>query len=137
MIIGGPNQRTDYHDDPSEEFFYQIEGDMVLRILEEPGAPPVDVPIRAGEIFLLPPHVRHSPQRPVPGSVGLVIEAPRPPGAKDGFEWYCPKCHALVYRTEVLLKSIVNDLPPLFAKFYEDESARRCRSCGTMHPGRA
>ena len=67
MVIGGPNQRTDYHDDPSEEFFYQIEGDMVLRVLEEAGKPPVDVGIRAGEIFLLPPHVRHSPQRPVPG----------------------------------------------------------------------
>jgi 3-hydroxyanthranilate 3,4-dioxygenase len=136
MVIGGPNRRTDYHDDPSEEFFYQIEGDMVLRIMEEAGKPPVDVEIRAGEIFLLPPHVRHSPQRPVPGSIGLVIEAPRPPGAKDGFEWYCPKCHELVYRTEVVLKSIVDDLPPLFEKFYGDEAARRCRNCGTIHPGR-
>jgi 3-hydroxyanthranilate 3,4-dioxygenase len=136
MVIGGPNQRTDYHDDPSEEFFYQIEGDMVLRVMEEAGRPPVDVEIRAGEIFLLPPHVRHSPQRPVPGSIGLVIEAPRPPGAKDGFEWYCPNCHDLVYRTEVILKSIVEDLPPLFEKFYRDETARRCRSCGTVHPGK-
>ena len=135
MVIGGPNRRADYHDDPSEEFFYQIEGDMVLRIMEEAGKPPVDVPIRSGEIFLLPPHVRHSPQRPAPGSVGLVIEAPRSPGAKDGFEWYCPKCHSLIHRAEVLVKSIVDDLPPLFEKFYADESARRCRSCGTIHPG--
>jgi 3-hydroxyanthranilate 3,4-dioxygenase len=65
-----------------------------------------------------------------------VIEAPRPPGAKDGFEWYCPKCHELVYRTEVVLKSIVDDLPPLFEKFYQDETARRCRNCGTVHPGK-
>ncbi len=136
MIIGGPNQRTDYHDDPSEEFFYQIEGDMVLRVMEEAGKPPVDVPIREGEIFLLPPHVRHSPQRPVPGSIGLVIEAPRPKAAKDGFEWYCLKCHHLVYRTEVLLKSIVDDLPPLFDAFYQDESKRRCRNCGEVHPGK-
>jgi len=136
MVIGGPNQRTDYHDDPSEEFFYQVEGDMVLRVMEEAGKPPVDVPIRAGEIFLLPPHVRHSPQRPVPGSIGLVIEAPRPPGAKDGFEWYCLKCHDLVYRTELVLKSIVEDLPPLFEKFYQDEAARRCRNCGVVHPGK-
>jgi 3-hydroxyanthranilate 3,4-dioxygenase len=136
MIIGGPNQRTDYHDDASEEFFYQIEGDMTLRVMEEPGKPPVDVPIREGEIFLLPPHVRHSPQRPVPGSIGLVIEAPRPPGAKDGFEWYCLECHHLVYRTEVLLKSIVLDLPPLFEVFYNDESKRRCGKCGAVHPGK-
>lgn len=136
MVIGGPNQRTDYHDDPSEEFFYQIEGDMVLRVMEEAGKPPIDVAIRAGEIFLLPPHVRHSPQRPMPGSIGLVIEAPRPPGAKDGFEWYCLKCHELVYRTEVVLKSIVFDLPPLFERFYADEAARCCRNCGVVHPGK-
>lgn len=136
MVIGGPNQRTDYHDDPSEEFFYQIEGDMTLRVMEEAGKAPIDVPIRAGEIFLLPKHVRHSPQRPVPGSIGLVIEAPRPAGAKDGFEWYCPKCHALVHRVELVLKSIVDDLPPLFESFYRDETARRCRGCGSLHPGK-
>lgn len=136
MVIGGPNQRTDYHDDPSEEFFYQIEGDMTLRVMEQPGKPPVDVPIRAGEIFLLPSHVRHSPQRPVPESIGLVIEAPRPPGARDGFEWYCPRCHELVHRTELVLTNIVTELPPLFEKFYRDESARRCRECGTIHPGK-
>ncbi len=136
MVIGGPNQRTDYHDDPSEEFFYQIEGDMVLRIMEEAGKPPVDVPIRAGEIFLLPSHVRHSPQRPVPGSIGLVIEAPRPPGAKDAFEWYCLSCHQIVYRTELVLRNIVTDLPPLFENFYTDQAARRCRNCGVVHPGK-
>ena len=134
-VVGGPNQRTDYHDDPYEEFFWQFKGNAFLRFVES--GERYEIPLREGDIFLLPPHVRHSPQRPVPGSVGLVIEAPRAPGAKDAFEWYCPKCHALVYRTEVLLKSIVDDLPPLFAKFYQDESARRCRSCGTIHPGRA
>lgn len=136
MVIGGPNQRTDYHDDPAEEFFYQIQGDMTLRVIEEPGQPPSDVPIRAGEIFLLPTHVRHSPQRPVPGSIGLVIEAPRPPGSKDGFEWYCFKCHQLVHRSEVILKSIVEDLPPLFERFYQNENLRVCPNCGEMHPGK-
>ena len=132
-LVGGPNQRTDYHDDPLEEFFYQLEGDMVLRIMEEGG--PRDMPIRAGEVFLLPPHVRHSPQRPA-GSVGIVIEYRRPPGAVDGFEWYCLACHARVYRVEVQLVSIVRDLPPLFEKFYGDASLRKCPSCGAMHPGR-
>jgi 3-hydroxyanthranilate 3,4-dioxygenase len=135
MVIGGPNQRTDYHDDSAEEFFYQLEGDMVLRVMEEAGKPPRDIAIRAGEIFLLPGHVRHSPQRPA-GSIGLVIEAPRAPGAVDGFEWYCLRCHALVYRTEVVLKSIVKDLPPLFDRFYAEEKLRVCRSCGALHPGK-
>ncbi|MCG8690078.1 MAG: 3-hydroxyanthranilate 3,4-dioxygenase, partial [Minwuiales bacterium] len=77
MVIGGPNVRTDYHDDPGEELFFQVEGDMVLRVIE--GGRPVDVPIREGELLLLPPHVRHSPQRPA-GTVGLVVERVRLPG---------------------------------------------------------
>ncbi|MEX0729640.1 MAG: 3-hydroxyanthranilate 3,4-dioxygenase [Aquisalimonadaceae bacterium] len=134
-VVGGPNQRNDYHDDPVEEFFYQLEGDMILRVMEEEGKPPRDIPIRAGEIFMLPAHVRHSPQRPVPGSVGLVVEPKRPPGVKDAFEWYCPSCHKLVHRAELLLESIVRDLPPVFAKFRGDDALRTCSHCGTVHPG--
>jgi 3-hydroxyanthranilate 3,4-dioxygenase len=133
-VVGGPNQRTDYHDDPFEEFFYQLKGNMVLRLLED--GRPRDMPIREGDIFLLPPHVRHSPQRPEPGSVGLVIERTRPQGTIDGFEWYCRNCHELVHRVEVQLKSIVRDLPPLFERFYASEKLRTCPSCGTVHPGK-
>lgn len=134
-VVGGPNQRTDYHDDPLEEFFYQLKGNMVLRIIES--GRPRDVAIDEGDIFLLPPHVRHSPQRPEPGSIGLVIERARPEGLRDGFEWYCPACHALVYRVEVQLKSIVDDLPPLFARFYESTELRTCKGCGHIHPGKS
>jgi 3-hydroxyanthranilate 3,4-dioxygenase len=135
-VVGGPNQRRDYHDDPTEEFFYQLKGNIVLRIIEEPGNPPKDIPIKEGEVFLLPKHIRHSPQRQA-DTIGLVIEMPRPEGALDAFEWYCPNCHNLVHRAEVKLKSIVRDLPPIFEKFYGSEEARRCGNCGTVHPGRA
>lgn len=134
MVVGGPNGRVDFHDDPVEEFFYQLEGDMVLKIAEDGKI--YDVPIREGEVFMLPPHVRHSPQRPVPGSVGLVVEAPREDGMKDGFEWYCFNCGALVHRIELPVTNIVTDLPPLYDAFYADEKARTCSSCGTVHPGR-
>lgn len=134
-VVGGPNARTDYHDDPFEEFFYQLKGNMRLGIMEN--GRPAEIPIDAGGVFLLPPHVRHSPQRPEPGSVGLVIERTRPEGTKDGFEWYCPSCHALVHRVEVQLRSIVDDLPPLFQRFYDSAALRQCKSCGTMHPGKA
>jgi len=132
-VVGGPNRRTDFHDDPLEEFFYQIKGDMVLRIRED--GRPRDLPIGEGGIFLLPPHVRHSPQRP-DGSIGLVIERQRPAGVIDGFEWYCPECHALLHRVEIQLEDIVRDLPPLFDAFYADEAKRRCVQCGTLHPGK-
>lgn len=135
-VVGGPNQRTDFHDDPIEEFFYQLKGNMVLRVMEEEGKPPVDIQIREGDIFMLPAHVRHSPQRPEPGSIGLVVEFARPQGELDAFEWYCMHCHRLVHRSELQLASIVDDLPPVFAAFYADESTRTCPHCGALHPGK-
>jgi 3-hydroxyanthranilate 3,4-dioxygenase len=135
-VVGGPNNRNDYHDDPTEEFFYQLKGDIFLRLMPEEGKPPVEVPIKEGEIFLLPKHVPHSPQRLAPGTIGLVVEMPRPAGEKDGFEWYCTKCHHRVYRAEVLLKSIVTDLPPLFEKFHHNPELRKCPRCGEIHPGK-
>ncbi|KAE9628195.1 3-hydroxyanthranilate 3,4-dioxygenase [Parasedimentitalea maritima] len=133
-VVGGPNKRTDYHDDPVEEFFYQLKGDMVLKLYD--GDEFYDVPIREGEIFLLPPHVRHSPQRPQEGSIGLVIEPKRQIGELDAVEWYCFECSALVHRAEMQLKSIVEDLPPVYAQFYASEAARTCPNCGVMHPGK-
>jgi len=132
QVIGGPNARTDYHDDPYEEFFHQLRGDIVLRVIEDGRAR--DVPIREGEILLVPGHVRHSPQRPA-GSVGLVVERVRPRDVDDGFEWYCQRCHALLHRVQVNVQNIVADLPPLFDAFYASVKLRTCR-CGAVHPGR-
>ena len=61
-VVGGPNARRDFHVNQGEEFFYQLEGDIQLHVLVD-GKREV-VPIREGEIFLLPPNVPHSPQRP-------------------------------------------------------------------------
>ncbi|MDE0007368.1 MAG: 3-hydroxyanthranilate 3,4-dioxygenase [Gammaproteobacteria bacterium] len=133
-VVGGPNVRTDYHDDPREEFFYQFKGGARLEIMD-PDEGPYEVALDEGAIFLLPPHVRHSPQRD-PGSLGLVIEQRRLPGERDGFEWYCQACRALVHRVELQLISIVRDLPPLFEAFYGSEAARTCPECGTLHPGK-
>ena len=133
-IVGGPNERTDYHDDPFEEFFYQIKGDMTLRIIEDGRVK--DVPIREGDVLLLPPHTRHSPQRPEPGSYGIVIERSRPAGKIDAFEWYCDQCGSMIHRREVQLQSIVDDLPPAFVEYYEDEALRTCGGCGFVDPGK-
>src|SRR5258708_27604561 len=98
QVVGGPNARTDYHDDPVEEFFYQIKGDMVLKVAENGSF--YDVPIREGDVFLLPAHVRHSPQRPQPGSVGPGVEAARPNDG-DGCEGLLCSSGATVPRVEV------------------------------------
>src|SRR5262249_29994498 len=134
QVVGGPNARTDYHDDPVEELFYQLKGDMVLKVIDSGRF--YDVPIREGDVFLLPAHVRHSPQRPQEGSVGRVVEAARAHDERDAFEWYCFACQALVHRVEVKVVSLVKDLPPLYEAFYADEAARKCTACGAIHPGR-
>ncbi|MCY4486355.1 MAG: 3-hydroxyanthranilate 3,4-dioxygenase [Deltaproteobacteria bacterium] len=129
MVVGGPNTRKDYHVDEGEEFFYQLEGDMTLRIMED-GAPR-DIPIRAGEIFLLPPKVPHSPQRK-PETVGLVIERQRREGELDLFQWYCDDCHAKIYEEAVQLTDIVAQLPPIFERFWDNEANRKCDGCNAV-----
>ena len=79
MVVGGPNSRTDYHVNGGEEFFYQVEGDITLKVFDQ--GKHQDVVIKQGEIFLLPPSVPHSPRRPA-NTVGLVIEQKRQPGDK-------------------------------------------------------
>jgi 3-hydroxyanthranilate 3,4-dioxygenase len=129
-VVGGPNARTDFHINQGEEFFYQLEGDMNLRMLVD--GKPEDFPIRAGEIFLLPPNVPHSPQRPA-GTVGLVIERRRLPGELDGFLWICDGCGETLHHAELPVKSIVTDLPPVFDRFWGDPSLTTCRACGRKH----
>jgi 3-hydroxyanthranilate 3,4-dioxygenase len=133
QVVGGPNRRTDYHDDPFEEFFFQLRGDIVLNIVED--GKPGQIPVKEGEIVLLPGHYRHSPQRPEPGSVGLVVEKVRPRDVDDAFEWYCPQCWTCIHRVEVNVQDIVKDLPPAFEKFYSSD--RKCPACGHIHPGKA
>ncbi|NBO82299.1 MAG: 3-hydroxyanthranilate 3,4-dioxygenase [Betaproteobacteria bacterium] len=134
-VVGGPNQRTDFHDDPYEEYFHQLKGNASLLIADRGKFERVH--LREGDIFLLPAHVRHSPQRPEPDSLCTVIERSRPHGVIDAFEWYCAKCGTRVTRREVQLLSIVEDLPKTYAAFYDSsESERRCPECGTVHSGR-
>jgi 3-hydroxyanthranilate 3,4-dioxygenase len=134
MVVGGPNQRTDYHVDPYEEFFYQVKGNIHVNVMTADGPDRVD--IHEGEMWVLPRNLPHSPQRPEAGSIGLVIERVREEGTLERFQWYCPNCSALVHEVEVQVRDIVTDLPPLFEAFYASEAARTCQNCGTVHPGK-
>jgi 3-hydroxyanthranilate 3,4-dioxygenase len=128
MVVGGPNARNDYHVDPGQEFFYQLEGDMVLKTMQDGRA--LDVPIRAGEVLLIPPHMPHSPQRPA-HTVGLVIERARRQGELDGFQWYCEKCGQLLYEEFFALTDIEKQFPPVFERFFASDQKRTCAHCGT------
>ena len=129
MIVGGPNARKDYHYNETEELFYQLEGDILVKIQVDGES--VDVPIKAGEMFLLPPKVPHSPIRSE-GSVGLVIERVRQPEHKDGLLWFCDNCNNKLHETYFPLTNIETDFLPRFKEFYQSEEKRTCSKCGTV-----
>jgi len=129
MVVGGPNARKDYHYDEGEEFFYQLEGDIVLKIIED--GKPVDIPIKEGEIFLLPARVPHSPQRPA-NTVGLVMERYRKEGEQDGFLWFCENCGNKLYEEYAEVTDIVEQLPIIMNNFWQSEEHRTCSNCGTV-----
>lgn len=128
MVVGGPNSRKDYHYDEGEEFFYQLEGDIVLKIIED--GLPKDIEIKEGEIFLLPAKVPHSPRRPA-NTIGLVMERYRRPGEKDGFIWHCENCGNRLHEEYVELTDIVSQLPPIMERFWSNADLRTCKKCGT------
>lgn len=134
QVVGGPNQRTDFHFDPYEEWFYQYRGNMHVNIQTPDGLQRID--IREGEMWLLPGNVFHSPQRPEESSIGIVIERIREEGTLEKFAWFCPNCNAKVHEVELQVRDIVEDLPPVFRDFYESEEGRTCPECGAVHPGK-
>lgn len=126
MVVGGPNSRKDYHYDEGEEFFYQLEGDITLKIIDE--GVPKEIEIKEGEIFLLPPRVPHSPRRPA-NTIGIVIERYRKEGEKDGLIWYCENCGNKLYEEYAQIIDIVAQLPPIMERFWSNSAHTTCQKC--------
>ena len=127
MVVGGPNARKDYHYNESEEWFYQIEGEICVRIQED--GRPRDVIIKEGESFLLPKCIPHSPMRG-DNTVGLVIERVRKgTDMIDGLMWFCDNCNNKLHEFKFPLKNIENDFQPRFREFYASEELRTCSNC--------
>lgn len=131
MVVGGPNGRRDYHYDEGPEFFYQLEGEMLLKTIQD--GKKVDYPIKAGEVFLLPPKVPHSPVR-FADSIGLVVERKRVEGELDGLMWFCENCDNKLYEEMFTLTNVEKDFFPVFDRFLESEEHRTCNECGTIMP---
>lgn len=127
MVVGGPNARKDFHYNEGEEFFFQLEGDITLSLMQDGTV--TDVPIKEGDIFLLPPRVPHCPRRPA-NTVGLVLERYRKHGELDGFMWFCEKCHHKLYETYFPMTDIVTQLPLMMKTFYDSAVLRTCQRCG-------
>ncbi len=129
MVVGGPNSRKDYHYNETEEFFFQLEGDIQVKIQED-GKPRV-IDIREGEIFMLPARVPHSPQRG-PNTVGLVMEVQRRSGMTDRLQWYCEKCNNLLHESTLELKDIETELKSAMEQYYASADLRTCKVCGAV-----
>ena len=134
MVVGGPNQRKDFHVEEGEEFFFQIEGDITLRVVD--GGTVHEIPIRQGEMFLLPAGVPHSPQRPA-NTVGLVIERRRKESERDHLRWFCENCGEILYDAGFQLVDLGKQLKPIIESFYADPSRRTCKKCGHVMPAPA
>lgn len=132
MVIGGPNARRDFHTDPSDEFFYQLEGDMVLEYLDGAGKRQRET-IREGEVLLLPAHTPHSPQRPA-NTVGLVVERVRGFKEPEGYSWYCERCDGKLYELARSEGDILLDLRKVSEEFNASASLRTCKACGHVQP---
>ena len=135
FVSGGPNTRNDYHVNATEELFYQLKGDIAVRVRPLDGSAPHDVIVREGELFLLDRWVPHRPQRP-PGTLGLIVEFPRGFDEQgnphqDALRWYCPECDELVHEARWVLRKIDEDLKVIMNGFWGGPAAQRtCRRCG-------
>ncbi len=128
QIVGGPNARKDYHYNETEELFYQLEGNIVVKTQQD--GKMVEVPLSAGDMFLLPPNIPHSPNRGA-NSIGLVIERVRAgKGFTDGLLWFCEQCNHKLHETYFELNDIEKDFLPRFKEYYNSEELRTCRNCG-------
>jgi 3-hydroxyanthranilate 3,4-dioxygenase len=129
MVVGGPNQRTDYHVNPGGELFYQIEGDIVLKIIEDGKSR--DVPIRQGELFLLPAGVPHSPRRPA-GTIGLVVEVPKFAKGLHHLRWYCPNCNNVLHDVPFEPVDLGKQIKAMIEQFNGSTDLRTCKKCRTF-----
>ncbi|KAJ8907352.1 hypothetical protein NDN08_007466 [Rhodosorus marinus] len=127
MIVAGPNSRSDYHVEEGEEWFYQFDGGMTLKVVDDGEF--YDIRIEQGDTFCLPPRIPHSPQRDA-GSIGIVVERERREGELDAMRWYCEQCKSILHEESFSCKDLVKDLPPIMERYWGSEDLRTCKQCG-------
>ena len=129
MVVAGPNARKDYHYNETEEFFYQLEGNITVNVQVEGEVKSLD--LGPGDMMTVPAKVPHSPVRHE-GSIGLVVERKREGrGYTDGLLWFCDNCNHKLHETYFELKNIETDFLPRFKEYYASEEKRTCGKCGT------
>lgn len=128
FVTRGPNNRTDFHIDPGDEIFYQLEGELSLHYMSPEQKHEV-ASIKEGELFLLPANVPHSPRREE-GSWTLVIERKRRPDEQDRFIWFCEKCNTKLYETVLQFNDPSQAVQAAYDSRKADAKLRTCSHCG-------
>lgn len=123
MAVGGPNSRHDFHLNHGAEFFWQHEQTLSLPTVQRRERR--DVLIEPGHVFLLPPRIPHSPQRPA-HSFGLVVERERTERELDALRWYVDfeRPEAVLWEKEFRCTDLGRDLLPIIEDFRRSDAAR-------------
>lgn len=129
MIVAGPNTRRDFHCEPGEELFYQLKGDITLKVIEDDTIR--DIVIAEGDIFLLPANTIHSPRRPA-GTLGMVVERQRHEDEEESITWYCESCGNQLHQFVGVITDLGTQLKPVMDAFWADASLHTCSRCGTV-----
>jgi len=130
MVIRGPNARSDFHIDPFDEVFMQLEGSMRLDLMVDGRRE--EHWIHEGQVMLVPGNVPHSPLRP-PGTWGVVIERPRDPDQFDSLVWFCQNCGEEAHRVTFHVNNIETELAAAMRDYNENEDLRTCPN-GHVNP---
>ncbi|KAJ1918146.1 3-hydroxyanthranilic acid dioxygenase [Mycoemilia scoparia] len=133
MVVGGPNARSDFHLNDTEEWFYQIKGDIIVKIVDPDTNQFQEIPVKEGHMLIVPRNVPHCPIR-FADTIGLVMERKRLPHQIDKMRWYCEQCNKVIYEKAFHCKDLVGDLVDIIKNYQRDEDLRKCDSCGNINP---
>jgi len=136
FVARGREYRSEFHINPSDEMMYMIKGDMNLHFRTPDGVEDIAV-LKEGTTIYTPSGVPHSPRFP-PDAFLLVIERKRRPGEIDRFQWFCPKCDAILHEESFVVADYALDpVSKAYRTFFDSEEFRTCKSCGTVMPAPA
>ena len=126
FVTRGPNRRKDFHINPGDEIFYQLEGELNLHYLID-DQDEVAV-LKSGDLFLLPASTPHSPRRGE-GSWTFVVERRRSQSEMDQFIWVCENCRKRLYETRVRFDEPSDAVARATAAMKADPKLATCNRC--------
>jgi 3-hydroxyanthranilate 3,4-dioxygenase len=133
FVARGREYRSEFHINPSEEVMYMIKGEMRLHYRTPDGKEEVAV-IPEGSAIHTPAGIPHSPRFP-PDAFALILERKRRDGEIDRFQWFCPKCDALLHEETFVVSDYAQDpVSKAYKRFFDSKEFRTCKKCQEVMP---